>query len=438
MVDEVSGFRDLARSEPSLKYLVVCGIVLTLAILGPQQGLESPFDSLWALGALAIMSFVCHQIAAFLRLPQLVGWMAAGLIMGTSGLRIVLPAEHVLVDFLFALATVWVGFQVGSGLAWARAMRWPVSAFAGLSTLAIFALAAGGTIAIAQLPAWLALLLGAMASLWGPVVVSALSPEQSTRLLSLVGSGFSLGILSVVLFALHLQGILPVEAPIAAAKIWLALLAGAAGMEALRRLGLFSAKTSTLLAGLWGSIVLAALVVNFLGLYALPLGLGAGLALSCHEPRTRSVRSIFYPMDPLAFMVFFSLLGAALDLSLIWPLASGLFQAILVVVLAPLAVRGLGMLTMQSRFLAPLNMGKHGGWLLFTKGALLFELILSPRGKSLVEAIPESWARLFLQVVMVDLLVHILVFSTLALVILRLMQLPAQSTASSQEEVPGQ
>ena len=186
MVDEVPGFRDLARSELSLKYLVVCGIVLTLAILGPQQGLESPFDSLWALGALAIMSFVCHQIAAFLRLPQLVGWMAAGLIMGTSGLRIVLPAEHVLVDFLFALATVWVGFQVGSGLAWARAMRWPVSAFAGLSTLAIFALAAGGTIAIAQLPAWLALLLGAMASLWGPVVVSALSPEQSTRLLALL------------------------------------------------------------------------------------------------------------------------------------------------------------------------------------------------------------------------------------------------------------
>ena len=126
LVEEVSGFRDPARLELSLKYLVVCGIVLTLGTLGPQQSLDSPFDSLWALGALAIMSFVCHQIAAYLRLPQLVGWMAAGLIMGMSGLQIVRPAEHVPVEFLFSLATVWVGFQVGTGLAWARAMSLPV------------------------------------------------------------------------------------------------------------------------------------------------------------------------------------------------------------------------------------------------------------------------------------------------------------------------
>ena len=422
-----------------MKYLVVCGIVLTLGTLGPQQGLDSPFDSLWALGALAIMSFVCHQIAAYLRLPQLVGWMAAGLIMGMSGLRIVRPEEHVPVEFLFSLVTVWVGFQVGSGLSWARATSWPVSAFVGLSTLATFALAAGGAIALAQLPGWLALLLGSIASLWGPVVVSALSSQKSARLLSLVGSAFSLGILSVVLLALHLQGILPVEAPHAAARIWLALLAGASGMEILRRLGLFSANTSTLLAGFWASLVLATLAVDFIGLYALPLGLGAGLTLSYHEPRTRSVRSIICPMGPLAFMVFFPLLGATIDLSMLWPLASGIFPVILVLVLAPLAVRGLGMLTMESRFLAPLNMEKHGGWVLCTKGALLFELILSPRGRSLVEAIPEPWARLFFQVVLVDLLLHILVLSTLALVILRLMQLPAQSEASGKDEgVPGQ
>ena len=423
-----------------MKYLVVCGIVLTLGTLGPQLGLDSPFDSLWALGALAIMSFVCHQTAAYLRLPQLVGWMAAGLIMGMSGLQIVRPAEHVPVEFLFSLATVWVGFQVGTGLSWARAVNWPVFAFVGLSTLATFALAAGGAIVLAQLPAWLALLLGSIASLWGPVVVSALSSQKSARLLSLVGSGFSLGILSVVLLALYLQGFLPVEAPHAAARIWLALLVGASGMEILRRLGFFSAKTSTLLAGFWGSLVLATLAVDFTGLYALPLGLGAGLALSYHEPRTRSVSSIISPMGPpLAFMIFFPLLGATIDLSMLWPLASGISQVIPVLVLAPLVVRGLGMLAMESRFLAPLKLGKRGGWVLCTKGALLFELVLSPRGRSLVEAIPESWARLFFQLVLVDLLVHILVFSTLALVILRLMQLPAQSSASGKEEVvPGQ
>ena len=416
-----------------MKYLVACGFVLVLSILGPQRDLNSPFDSLWALGALTTMSFVCHQIAACLRLPVIVGWIAAGLILGTSGLQIVRPAELATVDFLLSIAAVWVGLQVGSGLVWPRALNCLIPAQIGLSTLVTFVLATAGAVVLAQLPVWLALLLGAIASLWGPVAVSALSSHKSILLLTLIGSGISLGILSVVLIGLHLQGSLPMEAQHAVGKIWLSLLAGAAGTEVLRRLGFFAGKTTTLLAGFWGSLVLAAILVEFLQLHGLLLGLGAGLTLSYFEPQLRRACSVIEPMRIVAFMVFFPLLGAAIDLALLWPLSSGFYRIILVQVSVPAIVRGLGLIIWQPRSLAPLKVGKHSGWLLLPKGALLFELICRPQGKDLVEVLPESWTRLFYQVALADLLIHILVFSILAVVIQRLIRPPDQAESSDQD-----
>ncbi len=420
-----------------MKYLVVCGIVLILSILGPQQNLDSSFDSLWALGALAILSFVCHQTAAYFRLPLLVGWIAAGLVLGTSGLQIVRPAEQATVDFLLSLAAVWVGFQVGIRLAWPRGLNWSIIAVVGLATITTFVLATAGFVVIAKLPFWLALFLGSIASLWGPIAVSAVSSNKSTLLLTLIGSGFSLVILSVVLIALYLQGSLPVEAPHAAGKIWLGFLAGAIGMEILRRLGLFFDKTSTLLAGLCCSLVLAALMVDALQLYALPFGLGAGLTLSYFEPSLMRARNALEPMGALALMLFFPLLGATIDLAMLWPLSSGIFMLLLVQVLAPVLVRGVGLLLWQPGSLRPLNINKHSGWLILPKGALLFELIYRPRDKGLLEVLPESWTRLFYQVALVDLLIHIFVFSTLALMIQRLIRHPAQAPSSNQEEEVG-
>ena len=433
----MSGIRNPTKSKQLMKCLVVCGLVLVLSILGPQQTLDSPFDSLWALGALAIMSFVGHQTAAYFRLPLLVGWIAAGLVLGPSGLQIVRPAEQATVDFLLTLAAVWVGFQVGIRFAWPRGLNWSIIAVVGLATITTFVLATAGVVVIAKLPFWLALFLGSIASLWGPIVVSAVSSNKSILLLTIIGSGFSLGILSIVLIALYLQGSLSVEAPYAAGKIWLGLLAGAIGMEVLRRLGLFSDKTSTLLAGLCCSLVLAALMVDFLQLHALPFGLGAGLTLSYSEPSLMRVRSTLEPIGALALMIFFPLLGATIDLAVLWPMSSGFFVLLLVQVLVPVLVRGVGPLLWQPGSLGPLNVNKHSGWLILPKGALLFELVYRPRGKGLLEVLPESWTRLFYQVALVDLLIHALVFSTLALIIQGLFGHPAQAPSSDQEEEAG-
>ncbi|MBT4503224.1 MAG: hypothetical protein HOC74_36165, partial [Gemmatimonadetes bacterium] len=56
-----------------MKNLVVCGIVLLLGVLGPQQDHRSPFDALWSLGALALVAYVLQQFARRLKLPPLVG-----------------------------------------------------------------------------------------------------------------------------------------------------------------------------------------------------------------------------------------------------------------------------------------------------------------------------------------------------------------------------
>ena len=139
---------------------------------------------------------------------------------------------------------------------------------------------------------------------------------------------------------------------------------------------------------------------------ALPCGLVAGLVQD--KQQSRRVRLFLHRGAPVAFMLFFALVGTALDLSALWPPATGLYEAALVLVAVPLLLRGLPPLVYYP-LLGP-HPGRRIGWRLLPRGALLFELFYGPYGLA-----PYVGAEgLLAQAVLLDILVSTLLFSTLA------------------------
>ena len=414
-----------------MKNLVIGGLVLLLGLLGPQQGLESRFEPVWSLGLLMVLAFLCQQIAGHLRLPALAGWIAAGLILGPSGLGVVQPAHFASLGLVHAGAAMWVGALVGTGLFWPRGCGiGRLSAWAGLGTLATFLLTTAAIVAVAQHPWWLAVLFGALASLWGPFTIwNRWQNKNSLFLLGAAGNGFSLVILSAVLILLHQQGRLPDPALHLIGRLGLSLLAGALGAEILWRLGLFKAPAATLFAGVFGSSVLAAVLLVHLQLYALPFGLAAGLVLVGHKSQTRRVQHILQPMRPMALAIFFGLMGATIDLRILWPPLSGFYHILAIQVLVLILLRGL-----SSVFWLPFPAARrHLGWLLLPKGALLFELIYHP-GSGLAGLLNPDSGRLLQQVALGDILVYTLIFPILATAVWHLGQRPELPASDRREK----
>ena len=76
-----------------MRNLVVAAFVLLLAYYGPQRDEASRFDDAWMLGALALLAASLGQVVEAARLPALLGWLVAGLVLGASGLQVVGPAS---------------------------------------------------------------------------------------------------------------------------------------------------------------------------------------------------------------------------------------------------------------------------------------------------------------------------------------------------------
>jgi hypothetical protein len=415
-----------------VKNFVVCVIILLLGVLGPQQSLE--FEPVWSLGLLLLLAFLVQQLTTYLRLPALIGWIGAGLILGPSCLQVVQPGQFVSLQLVHIFAALWVGFLVGTEFSWPReSTRWRVSGFLGLTTLAIFLLTAVAIGSITKLPGWLAFLFAALATLWGPFVTWQERDKGHVLTAGILGNGFSLVVLSATLIFLYLQGFLPVQALHLTGRIWLSLLAGALGVEILWRLKIFAAPIHTLLPALLASFVLATSLLYHLQLYALPCGLAAGLTLAWHRGCTAPLQRMQQFMRPMAFATFFALVGATIDLRTLWPPPYSLYQILVVEILVLLFLRGL-LPTIWSPFsTAATGPDKHIGWLLLPRGALLFELIYHQN--SLVGLLSGPSAHLLHQVALADILIHLLVFSLLAAFIWRLVQPVASQKDAGQKEL---
>ena len=170
-----------------MKTIVVAIFVLLLIYYGPPQDRSSSFDAAWMLGALALLTAAGGQLAQAIRLPALVGWIGAGMLLGTGGLQLVDIDAFSLHQMLFLTAGLGVGFQVGLHVVWPT-HTWRTLGLAAVVTALVFA-AVTTTTALLGLPWEQAVLLGGLASLWGPFTGVPEFGRRGALGASRVGSG---------------------------------------------------------------------------------------------------------------------------------------------------------------------------------------------------------------------------------------------------------
>lgn len=389
-----------------MKNLVVAAFVLLLAYYGPQRDEASRFDAVWMLGALALVAASFGQLAQAVRLPALVGWLAAGLVLGTSGLQVVGPPSLALYPVWLVLAGLWVGFQVGLHVVWPSEWDWRGPALMALATSLVFVATAAAVSLVAELPWDVAVLIGALASLWGPFTAVPESQRRTALLLALMGSGFALVLLSGVLAVLEGKAMVEAGATAWAGRVWLSLVVGGALGLGLRLAGLLGGAASTLVTVLLGGFLCIAIALAESELMALPCGLAVGLVQVPVRFASRRVRLLLHRAAPVSFILFFALVGTALNLRTLFPPEEGFWQVALVLVVVPVLLRGLAPVAYY-----PLpGSGQRIGWLLLPRGALLFELFYGPHG--LAQYVGAEG--LLGQVVLVDVVFSVLVFSAIA------------------------
>lgn len=401
-----------------MKTIVVAAFVVLLIYYGPPQDRSSPFDAAWMLGALALLAAAGGHLAQAIRLPALVGWIGAGILLGTGGLQLVDLSAFSLHQMLFLTAGLGVGFQVGLHVVWPTHV-WRTLGLVAAATALVFA-AVAATTALLGLPWEQAVLLGALASLWGPFTGVPEFGRRGALVLAVLGTGCALGALAGALVLLE------TGAAGWVGRVSLSLVAGGGLGLGLRLLRRFATPSATIVSGLVGAFFFIALALDTLGLMALPCGLVAGLVQD--KRQSRRVRLLLHRGAPVAFMLFFALVGTALDLGALWPPATGLYEAALVLVAVPLLLRGLAPLVYYP--LPGPHPGRRIGWRLLPRGALLFELFYGPHGLA-----PYVGAEgLLAQAVLLDILISTLLFSSLSLLVDASL-VPAEKAHPSEEDM---
>ena len=381
-----------------MKTIVVAAFVLLLIYYGPPQDRSSPFDAAWMLGALALVAAAGGQLAQAIRLPALVGWIGAGMLLGTGGLQLVDLDAFSLHKMLFLTAGLGVGFQVGLHVVWPTHV-WRTLGLVAVVTALVFA-AVTATTALLGLPWKQAVLLGALASLWGPFTAVPEFGRRGALVLTVLGTGCALVALGGALVWLE------PGAEEWVGRVGLSLVAGGGLGLGLRLLRRFATPSPTIVSSLVGAFFLAALALEVLELMALPCGLMAGLVQD--KQQGRRVRLLLHRGAPVAFILLFALVGTELDLGALWPPSAGLYEAALVLVTVPLLLRGLAPMAYYP--LPGPHPGRSIGWRLLPRGALLFELFCGPHGLApYVEA-----GGLLAQAVLLDIFVSTLLFSSLS------------------------
>ncbi len=394
-----------------MKDLVVVAIALLLGAFGPQRYQSTLFDPLWTLGLVVLVAYSCGQIARGLRLPSLVGWVVAGLILGASGMQLALPEENRILHLVRDASIVWIAFEVGLNcwpLPW---LDWKRAGVLLASTLGIAIAVALGVALWLELPGWLVLLLGALACLWGPFTGVPTTRRRQAVQVGIIGTAFSLLLLSGVLLLLAAEGLLAAAITGFVGRWWLSLILGAMCAVGMRSLSLLPKTINGLLFSLFGICILVAALFHTLQMHALPFGFAAGLVLAQRPAWGRRLRYLLFRVGPIPYLLYFALMAAALDVHLLWPVAAGLLPALLVVSGAVCLLRGL-LSTLYLRFALGRTRRDLGGHLL-PRGALLFELCYASNF-GVLDALTGPYAPLLRQLVLGDILVSALVYVTLA------------------------
>lgn len=388
----------------------VCCLLLFMALVTPEP--RPDIDAAWSLGLLLAFAFVAQQVARSISLPDVAGWMAAGLILGEGGMRAVLPAASGSVELVYTLAALWLGCLAGLGLdlRWER-RRPPLPLVIFLSTLGTAAVFGGGAILLAGLSAESALALGALAALWGPVVASTLMRRNEPVLAAALGSAFALVLLSaVLLFAAQRDSFDGVPGSVLL-RLWSSAAAGPLLALLVWRLRLLGTRTASVVA-LSAGFLLLGILVRDAHLFALIAGLGAGVVLAAMD-RSGRLRQMLEPGRAPAGLVFFAVAGASLDpVRLATSPLPGLYELLLLQLFAVAAARLPAPSAWHPLPLAARTFSRRHGLLLLPAGALLYEIAGRPEGVASLFAPPLS--ELVRQFAMAGLLLYGVLLSALA------------------------
>ncbi len=399
-----------------MKDLVVVVIALALGVYGPQHYHPGIFDALWMLGLVVLVAYSSGQMARALRLPSLVGWMGAGLVLGASGLQLALPNQNIALHLVRDAAVVWIGFQVGLNSWPLKWLDWKRAGVLFISTLAVFILVSLGIALWVEPPWWVALLLGALACLWGPFTGRPTTRRRQVVQVGVVGAACSLLLLSVLFFALETEGILSVGATAFMGWFWVSLALGAAIVALLRLASLVPKTINGLLLGLCGTCLLVAASFQTLPLFPLPFGFAAGLVVAQQPLWRRRLRYLLHRIGPIPYVVYFALLGAALDVRVLLTPSAGLAPTLLLIVGVLVLLRGVLPAVYLTFF--SLTSQRELSWLL-PRGVLLFELSYAPTS-GLLDFLSGPSVTLLSQVVLADILLSVLFFTILGRVFLSL------------------
>ena len=404
-----------------MRILALCSALIALALLAPVA--DDPAAAAWALGSLMLLAFAFEHITTFVGLPALVGWLAAGVVLGVNGLDAVRPAASNTLHLVFLISALWLGFQVGLRSAPAHPhLSWRLPAIVGLSTLLTCAGVAIAILLALDLPLPMALLFGVVICLWDPLALASLAANDDAVMVSLIGSAASLLLLSLVFVVLTFLSALPPLAARIAAGLWLSLAAGAGAMEILWHLRVLQRRAAAVI-GLLCCFAVASIVIDRFGLYALPFGLGAGVVLSLRDGDDHRLRHLFQPGRQVAMMVFFAMAAASVDLFAghdWWP-PPGLVQILSIGFILLIALRVIGPATWFPLARGRGGLEKRETWLLLPKGAILFELTFGS-DHSLLELATGATASLLHQVILADLVIYAVVLSVGAAVLHKLLE----------------
>ena len=428
-----------ARSSPGIRpqfplntRWAVCCLLLFLALATPEP--RPDIDAAWSLGLLLALAFVAQQVARSISLPDVVGWMAAGLILGEGGMRAVLPAASGSVDLVYTLAALWLGCLAGLGLdlRWERRPPLPLVIF--LSTAATAAVFGGGAVLLTGLSAESALALGALASLWGPIVASTLIRRNEPVLAASLGSAFALILLSAVLLAApHRDGFSGGSGPVLL-RLWSSAAAGSGLALLLWRLRLPGTRTASVVA-LSAGFLLLGILVRDAQLFALVAGLGAGVVLAALD-RSGRLRQMLAPGRAPAGLVFFAVAGASLDpVELATSPAPGLYELLLLQLFTIAAARLLAPSPWHPLPLATPAFFRRHGMLLLPAGALMYEITCRPEGVATLFAHPLS--EVVRQFAIANLLLYAVLLSALARRFMPVRDLPLFEPEKTAEPSPG-
>ena len=388
----------------------VCCLLLFMAMVTPDP--RPGIDAAWSLGLLLALAFVAQQVARSISLPDVVGWMAAGLILGEGGMWAVLPSATGSIHLVWAVAALWLGFLAGLGLdlGWEK-RRPPLPLAIFLSTAGTAAVFGGGVVLLTGLPVEFALVLGALAALWGPIVASTVTRKNEPVLAAVLGSGSGLILLTAVLIVARQQDTLATGAGSVLLRLWASAAAGPVLALVLWRLRLLGTRTASV-AALSAGFLLLGILARDANLFPLLAGLGAGVVLAALDGSGR-MRRMLEPGRVPAGLVFFAIAAASLDpVLLVTSRAAGLYELLLLQLLAVAAARLFLPSAWHPLPLAAPGFSRRHGLLLLPAGALLYEIACRPGG--LASLFSPPFSELVRQFAMANLLLFAVLLSAFA------------------------